>query len=142
SAQELLNRKVSLHVENRRVTEILSHIEKQAGVRFTYRTTLLPETQLLTVNYQNDRLADVLEQLLTPMKIKYRIIGRQIVLTPGDTAERPAGDQPAGSGISVPVPADIRIRGSVKDEKGEGLPGVSVLVKGTQMGTTTDISGN
>lgn len=36
---------------------------------------------------------------------------------------------------------DRNISGTVSDEKGEALPGVSILVKGTQQGTTTDIAG-
>jgi TonB-linked SusC/RagA family outer membrane protein len=34
------------------------------------------------------------------------------------------------------------ITGRVTDEKGEGLPGVTVLVKGTTTGTSTDVNGN
>ncbi|MEL7145001.1 MAG: TonB-dependent receptor, partial [Bacteroidota bacterium] len=36
----------------------------------------------------------------------------------------------------------IAISGKVLDEKGEGLPGVTVLAKGTTTGTITDIEGN
>jgi TonB-linked SusC/RagA family outer membrane protein len=38
--------------------------------------------------------------------------------------------------------ADRSISGRVADEKGEGLPGVSILVKGSSRGTTTDLEGN
>jgi TonB-linked SusC/RagA family outer membrane protein len=34
------------------------------------------------------------------------------------------------------------ITGRITDAKGEGLPGVTVLVKGTQTGTSTDVNGN
>lgn len=37
---------------------------------------------------------------------------------------------------------DKDVKGKVSDEKGEGLPGVSVAVKGTNKGTTTDVNGN
>jgi hypothetical protein len=33
------------------------------------------------------------------------------------------------------------VKGKVTDEKGDGLPGVSVVVKGTQRGTTTNSAG-
>ena len=33
------------------------------------------------------------------------------------------------------------VKGTVRDEKGESLPGVSVLIKGTSIGTATDIDG-
>ncbi|GAB3640922.1 SusC/RagA family TonB-linked outer membrane protein [Spirosoma arcticum] len=38
--------------------------------------------------------------------------------------------------------ADIPVTGKVTDEKGEGLPGVSVVVKGTTQGATTDGTGS
>ncbi len=37
--------------------------------------------------------------------------------------------------------ADVSIMGTVKDEKGESLPGVNVLIKGTTRGATTDAKG-
>jgi len=36
---------------------------------------------------------------------------------------------------------DRKVSGSVKDAKGDGIPGVSVAVKGTTTGTTTDVNG-
>lgn len=41
----------------------------------------------------------------------------------------------------VSAQSDRAVSGTVSDEKGEPLPGVSILVKGTQQGTTTDIEG-
>jgi TonB-dependent SusC/RagA subfamily outer membrane receptor len=38
--------------------------------------------------------------------------------------------------------AQFKVSGKVSDEKGEGLVGVSVVVKGTTTGTITDIDGN
>ena len=37
--------------------------------------------------------------------------------------------------------ADRTVSGTVTDEKGEGLPGVSIVLKGTTRGSTTDVSG-
>jgi iron complex outermembrane receptor protein len=34
------------------------------------------------------------------------------------------------------------IKGRVLDESGQPLPGVTIIVKGTNKGTTTDIDGN
>src|SRR5687767_10015598 len=36
----------------------------------------------------------------------------------------------------------ISVKGRVMDDKGEGLPGVTLLLKGTTNGTTTDPAGN
>jgi TonB-linked SusC/RagA family outer membrane protein len=40
------------------------------------------------------------------------------------------------------VAVDRSVKGKVLDEKGEGIPGVTVLVKGTQRGTSTEVSGD
>ncbi len=39
------------------------------------------------------------------------------------------------------TPADITVAGVISDEKGETLPGVSIVLKGTQKGTTSDSEG-
>ncbi len=39
-------------------------------------------------------------------------------------------------------PQDIEIRGTIIDERGVPLPGASIMVKGTTLGTRTDLAGN
>ena len=34
------------------------------------------------------------------------------------------------------------VKGNVSDENNQALPGVSIIIKGSQIGTTTDIEGN
>jgi hypothetical protein len=48
--------------------------------------------------------------------------------------------QPA-SELKADAPQDIRVSGRVTGTNGEGLPGVTVLVKGTTNGTATDANG-
>ena len=44
--------------------------------------------------------------------------------------------------LTAPVaPAAVTVKGQVSDQKGEPIPGVTVLVKGTTTGTTTDVGG-
>ena len=84
----------------------------------------------------------------TPEKRPRISVSGETVLMPGLVpADAQAGTVPvrsmdvASPGIPA-VPADIAVSGTVTDEeKGEGLPGVSVVVKGTQRGTTTDSRG-
>lgn len=53
-------------------------------------------------------------------------------------AQALASTKPKGKLIGV---ADITITGKVVSETGEGLPGVSVLLKGTSIGTSTNVEG-
>ena len=48
----------------------------------------------------------------------------------------------SGAAMAQTVPADAVITGKVTDDNGEGLVGVTVSVKGTNKGTTTDIKGD
>lgn len=38
--------------------------------------------------------------------------------------------------------AQVKVTGSIKDNAGVALPGVSVVIKGTTVGTLSDVNGN
>lgn len=136
-AQELLNRKINLRVQNQSVAHILTGIEKQADVKFTYRSRLIPAERKYSLEAINQRLAEVLDGLLTPLNVRYKMMGRQIVLSPVATAAA------LNEGAEVDSKqANRLVSGTVVGSKdGLGLPGVNVLIKGSQTGTTTDASG-
>ncbi|GHB84705.1 SusC/RagA family TonB-linked outer membrane protein [Persicitalea jodogahamensis] len=58
--------------------------------------------------------------------------------------EKPSSvsDTQPGKSRSTVAPKAQKVSGTVKDEKGEDLPGVSILIQGSQQGTSTDASGN
>jgi TonB-linked SusC/RagA family outer membrane protein len=66
-------------------------------------------------------------------------------LLPLAVAAAPAATLPAeGAALGAPrrhAAADTPVSGTVLDEKGQGLPGVTVVLKGTTIGTTTDADG-
>ncbi|MEM1138105.1 MAG: SusC/RagA family TonB-linked outer membrane protein, partial [Bacteroidota bacterium] len=72
----------------------------------------------------------------------------QMVLTevlyasPDNILSRPKIDRSRISEMIGSMPAQVTINGVVGDENGEPLPGVSILLKGTSSGTTTDFNGN
>ncbi|MBD2714359.1 TonB-dependent receptor [Microvirga sp. STR05] len=57
----------------------------------------------------------------------------------------PLGATPALASVpsaSIGVLANVPVTGRIVDEKGAGMPGVTVVVKGTSIGTSTDGDGN
>ncbi len=66
-------------------------------------------------------------------------------LLPLAVAAAPVATLPAeGAALGAPrrqPAADTPVSGTVLDEKGQGLPGVTVVLKGTTVGTTTDAEG-
>lgn len=143
-AQELLNRKVSVHIENLNFENAISAIEQQADIKFTYRPRLVPTSKKITLNVSNEPLAQVLDKMLLPLKIKYKVFNNQVVLSRLVANNLIEINEPSST-ISpnnyAPLIVDIAITGTVTDENGLTLPGVSILIKGTQRGTTTDTNG-
>ncbi len=140
SAQELLNRRISVRAVNQKINTVLSGIEKDAEVKFSYSPNLIQASRKITLNLSNEKLSTVLDKLLAPYHLKYEIVGKQIILKRDlPDPERTESGQ-TGLLDNFP-PSDVAIAGTVTDETGAPLPGVSILVKGTQNGTTSDNDG-
>lgn len=144
-AQELLNRKVSIHIENQNFESAISIIEKQADVKFTYRPRLVSSTQKISLNVNNESLAQVLDKILTPLKVKYKVFDNHVVLTRlvaiNNSFESINAEPNIFTVNTTNLLKDISIKGTVSDEKGETLPGVNIIIKGTSKGTTTNAEG-
>lgn len=142
SAQELLSRKITIQVDNGDVASTLSRIEKQAEVKFTYLDNLFNSGQRVSLKAVDEPLETVLNRMFGSLGVRYRVFNNQIVLsksknvgggiTPLETTKAPAIPQ---------VVADKPVSGVVKDENGELLVGVSVAIKGSNRGTTTNAKG-
>ncbi len=141
AAQDVLNQRLSLKVENQSLRQVLNKIEKQAKIRFSYRSEILKKVPAVNLTVKDERLENVFEQLFSPLQINYEIISRkQIVLT-----KKP--QRITVSPLELPkrtrsTATETLISGTVKGENGEGLPGVNILVKGTVTGTSTDVNGH
>lgn len=136
-AQEILDRKVSINVEETEIQEVLAMISKQAKVKFTYNPQRIPIHNKVSFRFKNLKLAEALTQLLSA-NIDYKVIGNQIALRPmADVSQ--LLDNPLEESAT---PVALTISGKITDASGAVLPGVSVLVKGTTTGTSSDISGN
>ena len=125
--QHLAQQPISLQAESRTLQEVLKDIERQADVVFVFSSSV-PYQQKVSIAVKAEPLDRVLFALLSPLQISYEVVDQQIVLQ-----KRPEEqDQPDG-----------RVSGTVTDQKtGQPVPGVNVLIKGTNHGTVTDIDGN
>lgn len=135
SAQEVLNRTISVVGEKIELREILNQIEKKADVKFVY-STKIKSGQRLTLNLTNMKLANVLEEVLKPASVEYEVIENRILLK---NVKNQPSFQP--NLMLMETLLEQSVKGFVKDENGVALPGVSVILKGTQRGMTTDGQG-
>lgn len=145
--QELLERKVTIQVEDQKVKSVLGLIEKAANVRFSYSPQIVHSNRRVSLQLADATLGEVLEKLMESLQITYAITGNQIILKklvhhssgqePSEDSRRDHSYQPVDETV-----ADQQVKGVVKDENGQQLPGVSILIKGTTRGTTSDSDGN
>jgi TonB-dependent starch-binding outer membrane protein SusC len=125
--QELLEKKITIEADHKDIKSILAEIEKKGGVKFTYRPQIVELKDNLTFSFNNISLSQILDSLLNP-DISYEVIGEQIILSSATHKE-------------VNNSVAITVSGRVTSENNEELPGVSVVLKGTTTGTTTDANG-
>lgn len=131
-AQEVLNQKISLDAKQQTIDKVLVQIEQMADVKFMYSSTLISSFRKVSVQAKDEPLGKVLTTLLSPLNLHYQVSGRQIVLNRLQESEKAIES----------VSQVVKISGTVTDDKGVPLPGVSVKLKGTSTGATTDATGN
>ncbi|QJD80716.1 TonB-dependent receptor [Spirosoma rhododendri] len=130
-AQEVLARPVTFQCQNQQLDRVLAQLETLTQVKFIFSSRLIQSDRLVTLNARQETLSNVLKLLLQPMRLTYEISGNKIIL-----------NRSADAGPNVPSPAGMEKQtGKVTDERGEAMPGVSVVVKGTQRGTATSPEG-
>jgi TonB-linked SusC/RagA family outer membrane protein len=136
--QEVLEKPVSISVENTELQDVLSDIEKQTGVKFTYSPKLIGSREQITLHVEKVKLSEALATLFES-KITYKVVGeKQISLKPS----KKIIDDDDEEILETSYKADLPITGKVADRNGTSLPGVNILIKGTGIGTTTDSQGN
>jgi len=118
-----------LKLENTNVEQVLKKIEEQSKFYFLYRSDLLKEIPPVSIQVNDAKLEDILDKILVPNGFSYEIEDRVVVIKK-DTEK------------ASPLPVEQKgVSGTVKDKNGDPIPGVSVVVKGTTIGTITDMDG-
>ncbi len=139
SGQDFLNKYVTLEVKNVELGKVLTLLERQTEVHFLYSPSVIKVNQKVSVKANNRKLESVLAELFEPLSIVFTVSDNRVLLK---TNRRETGLAPVQIEAQPVRPADQTVTGKVTDEDGAGLPGVSVLVKGTTRGTTTSSDGN
>ncbi len=125
------NARVVINKANTPLSNILEEIESQTDYLFIYNNEIDASSKV-TVKVNNKPVSEVLSNLLDDTDISYAMEGSNIVLANKAQITKQTTQQQTG----------IKITGKVKDALGEPLIGVSIGVKGTSMGVTTDLDGN
>lgn len=113
---------VSLSLKNSSLIDVFNAIQEQTEFDLFYKNEQVLNEKNINVNFKDKKVNEVLGKVLENTGLQYKIIDRDIVITKYKVEKK-------------------TVKGVVTDNKGESLPGASVMVKGTGNGVVTDESG-
>lgn len=131
-----ISQNVTLSKKGSSLQKVFKEINKQTGYQFFYKDELLNQAGKIDLNVLNTPLEDVLSMCFKNLPITYSIVEKTIVVRPKEKKQ-----ELAAAPVLAPLPPVSQVRGTVTDAEGKGLPGVSVLIKGTKQGVATDDNG-
>lgn len=114
------------------IEEVLYQITNQTGYNFNYSDQVIDSHRTVTVNADNEEIAEVLGKLFAGHSVEFVIKGKTIYLSP-------MRNKPATAGTATPKTR--KVTGTVLDNAGESVIGASVVADGNKTGVTTDLDG-
>jgi len=115
------NARITLNLSDVPMSQVMKEIEKQT--RYLFINKGVDTGKKLSVNLTQKTIQEVLDYVLKNTDITYKIDGTYIILAE-KAAEKP-----------------VAVTGKVSDVNGVPVIGASVVVKGTTVGTSTDMDG-
>jgi TonB-linked SusC/RagA family outer membrane protein len=139
--QGSLDTKVSFEMTNVSLEKALTTIEKNADIKFSYNSKVIRGIKRVDLAAKNERVSSVLTKLLQPLNFDYIEVGNRVVLK-SKAVSSAESDPESENEILSHSAADVSVKGKVlaADNK-MPLPGVSVFLKGSNKGTTTNADG-
>ena len=120
--------RINLKMQDASLVDVFREIERTSEFGFFFKSEEIDLTRRVSIDLRNVSIEEVLKKILMD-NYDYRILDKNIVVT-------------RGSFNTTQVQQGKSVSGKVADSSGEGLPGVSVVVKGTTNGTISDTNGN
>ncbi|WP_315819475.1 STN domain-containing protein [Paraflavitalea speifideaquila] len=116
---------ITLNLQQTSIDKVLTRIEKTEGFRFLYNYDLKALKRKVNVAVKNSSIRETLDKILSNTDLTYKLLDNNLVAIILQTQEK----------------QEIRVAGKVTGSNNEPLGGVSVQVKGTMTGTSTNNSG-
>lgn len=128
----VFSQQVSLKVKNVSLENVIKEIRKQSGYAFFYDAEYLQKAFPVTFEVKNASVEEALMKTFSGQSFTWEILEKTILIKPmvPKDAKPIKSEQPTSN-----------IKGKIIDEKGEGLPGAAVRIKGSNAGVVTDING-
>lgn len=125
--------KVTLSMEGAELEKVLWEIHEQTGLVFLYSAEDVKSVKEVSVEAKDETVKSVLNRCLKNSDLEYEFKNQAVTLH--------KSSKPINSPANSQQQTKRKISGVVLDDQGLSLPGVSVLVKSTSTGVSTDFDG-
>lgn len=119
--------RLDLKCNDMNIVEVFELLQKKTHLKFVYNLEALRQYRV-DIRIEGKTLEETLNLLFSDKPLKYEMTKEHVIIS--STTVVP--NQPQQT---------QQITGTVVDESGQSLPGVTVIVKGTTLGTATDMEG-
>src|SRR5687767_130307 len=85
-AQSILDKLVWVSADKAELKDVFLNIRNQTGARFVYSSKTVESSRKVTIKASNKKLSEVLDELLLPLGISYKIVKDRILLYRPQTA--------------------------------------------------------
>jgi TonB-linked SusC/RagA family outer membrane protein len=122
---------ISISGKDISLKKVFDAIKSQAGYVFFYDADLIRKAKPVTIEIENAPVEKVLAAAFKEQPLTWSIANKTITIVKKQNVEK----------LPAVVPPPIDIHGMVTDEEGKPLSGVSVTLKGSTKGTSTNAKG-
>ena len=136
TSQSLEDYQVQLYANGESLVDVLSKLEKQTDFIFAYNQSVLTDKTKVKLSVSSN-LKEALERLATIVPYDFKRVNENIYVIKKSKVNKLS---PVLAKNKIEKFA-IDIRGTVVDESGAPIPGVTVSIPGTSIGTATDLDG-
>jgi len=130
--------RLNLKMKNTRIADVFDAIEQQSEFYFFYNRDYFDDNKKVDVNFKGEKIETVLDELFNGESVTYEIADRNILIR----INKDSGISQQQEQQQEQQQQPKTIQGKVTNEQGESLPGVSIIIKGTTIGTVTNIDGS
>ena len=135
TAQYLKDIRLSVNWQDADIGEVIDGLNEKTGFTFLFNDRKVSKIKGITLKAEDSSLEEILKKLSIDKKLQFRRVNNTISVKKYNNQKYSGQSRVFGL-------KDVVISGKVTDENGLELPGVSVLIKGSTVGTTTNIEGN
>lgn len=124
----LYSQKVTLNERNSKLSEVFVRLREQTGYNFVYNNKLLKKAAPVTVRTANEQLEEALREIFKDQPLTFSIIEKTIVVKEKERTLLESVGAAMRESVQALLP-DGPVRGTVTDENGDPLPGVTVILQ-------------